>query len=45
MYGIVTFLISFAIIYLISKKIDLISPTIIGLVNFAVSGYTYKKCK
>jgi hypothetical protein len=45
-YGIVTFLTSFAVVYMITKKIDWISPTIIGLINFIVSGYyKYEKCK
>jgi len=45
-YGIVTFLVSLSIIYMVTKQIDWITPTIIGIVNFIVSGYyKYEKCK
>ena len=45
-YGIVTFLLALAIIYLFTKKIDWISPIIIGVFEFAIAGYyTNSKCK
>jgi hypothetical protein len=45
-YGIVTFLVCLAVLYMITKKIDWITPTIVGITNFAVAGYySYKKCK
>jgi hypothetical protein len=42
MYGIITFIAAFVVIYLFSQNTDWISPSIIGLFNFAVSGYYIK---
>ncbi|MFA5993202.1 MAG: hypothetical protein WC796_05845 [Candidatus Pacearchaeota archaeon] len=44
MYGIVTFLAAFGIIYLVSKELDWTSSLIIGVLNFAISGF-YERAK
>lgn len=45
-YGILTFLLALAIIYIFTKKIDWITPLIVGVFEFAISGYFTKlKCK
>lgn len=46
MYGIVTFLVVLAFLYLFTRELNWIASVITGLVNFAISGYyTNSKCK
>lgn len=45
-YGFVTFLFAFVIIYLIDKEINWITPIVIGITEFIIAGFfTNKKCK
>jgi hypothetical protein len=47
-YGIVTFISCFAVLYLITKEVNWISPSILGITNFIISGFfnfKNEKCK
>ena len=48
MYGIFGFLTVLIVLYLFTKQLDFFSSIIIGIANFAISGFytqNYKRCK
>ncbi len=45
-FGIISFLSALGILYLFTGKLDFLTSTIIGIMNFVVAGfYNFVKCK